>query len=708
MRFVVIGNRDGAIMTISPVERVRERLPNAVLLAIGKGKKNPTLTGWQKVQQDSMADPAYLDTLNHGGNIGVLLGSVSGGLCAIDFDADADAEAFLATNPELAGSFRTRGARGCQVWIRAQGVFPPSGDAKNAEGRKVAEWRADGRQSVIWGVHPDGHEYRWLVDVPPLPFHFQRIRWLDWRGPWMPESSEPSDLRMDRPLARPGVIILPSGGVSILDCANAVFPLLAKMRKVFTRGGVVVEAISNPSGPSRGLVLEPLQPAGFRSRLESCGSVMAWRKGRSGGDVLQPTTCPEDMARALLASEPAREILPPIAAVTGCPVAIEDPEGNLRILALGYHAQLGGLLVTAGTTPSQVGVDEAIKALSGLLDEFDFQTPSDRSRALAAFIAPALVLGGFINGRIPADVAEADQSQAGKGFRQKLTAAIYNESPRVVAQRDGGVGSLDESFSQALIAGRPFIQLDNLRGSLNSPFLEAFFTADSIGARVPHRGEVPVDPRRFFIFASSNGIEATRDLANRSSFVRIRKRERFQFRTYPEGGLLEHVKKRQPYYLGCVFSVIAEWLAAGKPHTAETRHDFREWAQVLDWIVRRLFVAAPLLDGHVAAQERVSNPALVLLRALCLAATQDERGDEAFSASGFAELAEAHGITIPGVRAGQEDRSARQVGIHLGRLFKVAEEIDVDSFLVRRSERLEVRQDSNGSYPVKTYGIARI
>ena len=693
-------------MTLSPVERVRARFLGAVLLAAAKGKKNPTLPGWQKVTRERMNDPAYLATLNHGGNIGVLLGEASGGLCALDFDRQEDAEAFLALNPALAGSFRSYGARGCQLWFRVQGSYPPSGDAKDANGVKVCEWRANGRQSIVWGTHPTGQEYTWLVDEPPVRLPFDGIVWPQgWRGPWMPESA---DLRTDKPLAPPGVIILPSGEVGILDCANAVFPVLAKMRRVFTRGGAVVALVNNPSGPNRGLALEPVNSAGFRSRLESCGAVMAWRTGRGGKDVLQATTCPEDIARALLASEPARELLPPISAVTGCPVAIEDADGNLQILARGYHPQLGGLLVTAGTTPPQVDVDEAVKALSDLHSEFDFQTEADRSRALAACIAPALALGDFIKGRVPADVAEADQSQAGKGYRQKTLAAVYNESPRVVAQRDGGVGSLDESFSQALIAGRPFIQLDNLRGSLNSPFLEAFFTADSIGARVPHRGEVPVDPRRFFIFASSNGIEATRDLANRSSFVRIRKRERYQFRAYPEGGLLEHVKARQPYYLGCVFSVIAEWLAAGKPRTAENRHDFREWAQVLDWIVQKLFHAAPLLDGHLAAQERVSNPALVFLRALCLAAEQDRRSDEDFSASSFAELAEVHGIAIPGVRPGQEDRAARQFGIHLGRLFKVAEEIEVDGFMVRRAERLEVRQDGNGTYPVKTYGIKRI
>jgi len=87
---------------------------------------------------------------------------------------------------------------------------------------------------------------------------------------------------------------------------------------------------------------------------------------------------------------------------------------------------------------------------------------------------PALKLGGLIRGFVPADVAEADQSQSGKTFRQNLTGVVYNERSRVVARRVGGVGSVDESFSQALIAGRPFIQLDNFRGALDSQFIEAF------------------------------------------------------------------------------------------------------------------------------------------------------------------------------------------------------------------------------------------
>ena len=86
-----------------------------------------------------------------------------------------------------------------------------------------------------------------------------------------------------------------------------------------------------------------------------------------------------------------------------------------------------------------------------------------------------------------------------------------------------------------------------------------------------------------------------------------------------EGDLLDHVRHWQDYYLGCVFAVIRAWHAHGQPRTKETRHDFREWAQIVDWIVQNIFQTVPLMDGHQQAQERVSNPALVWLRSVVLA-----------------------------------------------------------------------------------------
>lgn len=92
----------------------------------------------------------------------------------------------------------------------------------------------------------------------------------------------------------------------------------------------------------------------------------------------------------------------------------------------------------------------------------------------------------------------------------------------LIAARKGGVGSVEESFAEALIKGKPFIQLDNFRDKMDSQYIESFLTAEgSFPARVPHRGEVQIDPQRFLVLMTSNGVESTRDFANRSSIIRI-------------------------------------------------------------------------------------------------------------------------------------------------------------------------------------------
>ena len=143
------------MIALSPVERIRVPFGDGVVMvAIAKRRKNPSLNGWQGVRLDAMKNPAYLQTLENG-NVGVLTGEPSGGLCALDFDANADAETFLAKNPLLASSFRSRGARGFQIWVRIQGGFPASGDAKDAVGRKVCEWA--GKRAAERGL---GHAHR--------------------------------------------------------------------------------------------------------------------------------------------------------------------------------------------------------------------------------------------------------------------------------------------------------------------------------------------------------------------------------------------------------------------------------------------------------------------------------------------------------------------------------------------------------------------
>jgi hypothetical protein len=119
----------------------------------------------------------YLAKLENKCNIGVALGQVSNGLVTIDVDDDTYINAFLAANPMLAETLRTRASRGCNIWLRCIGSYPPPCKLKDVSGKEVGEWRADGSQTIVSGIHPDGLPYRFVVEKPVITVSYNQITW---------------------------------------------------------------------------------------------------------------------------------------------------------------------------------------------------------------------------------------------------------------------------------------------------------------------------------------------------------------------------------------------------------------------------------------------------------------------------------------------------------------------------------------------------
>ncbi|MDP1880036.1 MAG: hypothetical protein Q8K60_03745 [Parachlamydiaceae bacterium] len=108
-------------------------------------------------------------------------------------------------------------------------------------------------------------------------------------------------------------------------------------------------------------------------------------------------------------------------------------------------------------------MNAAIDLLLELVADFNFATPADRSRAIAALITPDLTFGQLIRARVPLQVIEDDEFQTGKGFLVKLIAAVHNHKPHAITQRKAVGGGIEESLNMRLIKGDPFISFDNIR-----------------------------------------------------------------------------------------------------------------------------------------------------------------------------------------------------------------------------------------------------
>jgi hypothetical protein len=211
-------------------------------------------------------------------------------------------------------------------------------------------------------------------------------------------------------------LVLPGGARSISESAKDLFNLIAPAKDIFIQDGVVTKL-----GKKDGVAaLKYLKPDEARSTFEKYANLVVNTK-----QGLAPTICKQELAKAFLCSSEAQDILPKILGLINCPVIYEH-EGNLKNAGPGYD-DVTQRFVTGTAAPEDVDLSEARGALLGLLDEFQFETPADKSRAVACLIAPALKLGGFIKRRVPADIAQADLSQSEKTYRQLVIAAVITK-----------------------------------------------------------------------------------------------------------------------------------------------------------------------------------------------------------------------------------------------------------------------------------------
>ena len=446
-------------------------------------------------------------------------------------------------------------------------------------------------------------------------------------------------------------VFLPGGArnVRITQSAERLGELLDKRENMFCFCREMVQVCKSPEGTA---VIQPVKAAALASELETVADLRTTVAGRNGAIKEVRRNCSKSDAELIMSSVPFLDRLPPLRLLTPRPVFVEH-EGELIVIR-GYHRPTG--IYATGGAAEDVPLEEAVRLLSEVLDDFLFVTESDRSRAIAGLIAPALVHGGLLGGRAPLEMGEADDSQTGKGYRVKLAASVYNAVPLTITQREGrGTGSLEESFSAALLEGAAFISLDNLRGELDSPALESALTEDYFLARAPYRKPTKVDMRRVVVMATSNAAKLTTDMANRMSLVRLRKQpEGHVFRTFQGGAdVLGHVRMNQGRYLGAVFAVVREWWRQGKPETDEVRHDFRPWARTLDWIVQNLFECAPLCDGLQQAKKRTTTPHLNWLRDVALAVRDEGCLGTQLRVNDIVDIAYRHGVEVPGM--GEKD-----------------------------------------------------
>jgi hypothetical protein len=491
------------------------------------------------------------------------------------------------------------------------------------------------------------------------------------------------------------------------EFCTELYDALKATATFYQRGGHVFKLVERDQQPALELLTPAMAVTAFEEHVNFTST------NRDGEVVL--VSLREDQARVVLNSE-ARFTLPAIETVAHCPILAENENGELRYFNHGYVPHLR-MFITGNQEVPIIRLADSVQMLLDLIQHYKFAAPSDESRAVASFLTPALKQGGFLKSHVPINIIDADKQQSGKTKLAESCASAYGIKIEALSQQIGGVGSTDERIATAMLKGTPFILLDNWRGTLNSACLEAALTSSgSFQVRTPGKPAVGVDATRFFFFLTSNGLATTPDLMERASIVSIVNRPGYKFPDYPEGSLPAHVLAHHLDYLAAIYAVIVEWYNQGMPRNdQEMRHSFREWAQVLDWIVQNIFGLPALLDGHDEARKRTQEPSLAILRQICLAIDQVKSLRKVMQAQAIADIAEECGIDLGTGKRTDDRAAAKQVGTIMSRAFRSltnsneeeAEIEDFEGFYIRR-KRIQIRRaNRNERYNSWVYCIQK-
>ncbi|MEZ6101708.1 MAG: hypothetical protein R3E01_22470 [Pirellulaceae bacterium] len=327
----------------------------------------------------------------------------------------ATAESVFVTNSETSAdaiasiglvAVTSRGGKSPQAtdWTALRGkhvvVWPSNDYAGQGHARTVGDVLEDIAREVkildVSGLPAKSDAYDWVHSFDDNATLDQiresLLKWIDDTPPEPPSKPQVS---------------LPNGETRITDAAGLLGALLAKGGMHYRRGQTVV--MLDPDS-NDGLVLVPVKPATLCSEIEEVASIV-----RKTGDETEPAICSEGTAKLILASNAFARKMPRIRSISNCPLLV-GPQGKLR-LVIGFDADTG--ILTQGESPEDVPLDVAVQLLLDVVADFRFTTPSDKSRAVAALVTPALALSSLLRGRAPIDFGEADFSQSGKGFSTK-------------------------------------------------------------------------------------------------------------------------------------------------------------------------------------------------------------------------------------------------------------------------------------------------
>jgi len=398
---------------------------------------------------------------------------------------------------------------------------------------------------------------------------------------------------LERGVTRPLMIqnVTPSGHFigDADETLNRMMANLKNSRRLYRQGNTVV-FLTGGLRPGGGCSPTPLVVDGVITKIAPaivrnvvmCRDVKA-NSTRKGSKPNQPTefevqfAVPQPVLQQVVAMDGFMEEIPEARYIVNHPVF--DPDFNW--LDVGYYEAQRVLVCGDSFEPGilipAVRPGSAVNSVADVLDllppltyrwvaGFHWNGPVDLINYLgAALMVPLMPM--FVEDGHPGVMFWGNQPNVGKSLAAQCLAVLKDGEQASPTSVDGGTREVENQIASELNDGRTVLFIDNQKGAINIPVLEANMTAAQLGFRGFHVQRKIRRPNDVLWLITTNDAAPSDDLLSRCVHIRLHYEgvpdaHRFAL---SEKELIDHVRDNRSGILAELAGMVVRWLDAGRP-----------------------------------------------------------------------------------------------------------------------------------------------
>jgi putative DNA primase/helicase len=296
----------------------------------------------------------------------------------------------------------------------------------------------------------------------------------------------------------------------------------------------------------------------------------------------------ERLSRNMLASPVLP--LPPLNGITRVPTYGRN--GTLHIEP-GYSLETGNLYVPfegfflpdpIPTHPTRTGIETALEIIDDLIGEFPFTTEASKAHAIAALLLP--FVRPMIEGPTPLHLfSKPSQGTGGSLLAEVLAFPGCGEAKLMPFPNEEG--ERRRALSSVLSEMPGCVILDNVR-ELKSEALASCLTSAVFRDRQIGSSRMLELPNRCLWFATANSPDMSPEIARRVVAIPLDAQLEHpdQGREFKHDNLRVWVREVRVNLIWAALTLIAAWVAQGRPSGIKKSGSFESWSQIMGGILQ--------------------------------------------------------------------------------------------------------------------------